>query len=43
VAIKANLDIGQESTFQTTINVIDDNDATVDLTGYTGVNTFWPI
>jgi len=37
MAIKANLDIDQGSTFQTTINVTDDNDEVVDLTGYTGV------
>ena len=37
MAIKANLDIDQGSTFQTTINVTDENDAIVDLTGYTGV------
>lgn len=37
MAIKANLDIDQGSTFQTTINVTDDNDVVVDLTGYTGV------
>jgi len=37
MAIKANLQIDQGSTFQTTINVTDDNDDIVDLTGYTGV------
>jgi hypothetical protein len=37
VAIKANLDIDQGSTFQTTINVTDENDDIVNLTGYTGV------
>jgi hypothetical protein len=36
MAIKANLDIDQGSTFQTTINVTDDNDDIVNLTGYTG-------
>ena len=37
MAIKANLDIDQGSTFQTTINVTDENDDIVNLTGYTGV------
>jgi hypothetical protein len=37
MAIKANLDIDQGSTFQTTINVTDDNDDIVNLTGYTGI------
>jgi hypothetical protein len=37
MAIKANLDIDQGSTFQTTINVTDENDDIVNLTNYTGV------
>lgn len=37
MAIKANLDIDQGSTFRTTINVTDENDDIVNLTGYTGV------
>lgn len=36
MAIKANLAIDQGTTFQTTINVTDDNDDIVNLTGYTG-------
>lgn len=37
MALKANLVIDQGSTFQTTINVTDDNDDIVDLTGYSGL------
>lgn len=37
MAIKANIVIDQGTTFQTTINVTDDNEDVVDLTGYTGV------
>ena len=37
MAIKANLDVDQGTTFQTTINVTDDNDIIVNLTGYTGI------
>jgi len=37
MAIKANLVIDQGTTFQTTINVTDENDEIVNLTGYTGV------
>ena len=37
MAIKANLDIDQGSTFQTTVNVTDNDDNIVDLTGYSGV------
>jgi hypothetical protein len=36
MAIKANIVIDQGTTFQTTINVTDDNDEIVNLTGYTG-------
>lgn len=36
MAIKANLDIDQGTTFQTTVNVTDENDDIVTLTGYTG-------
>lgn len=36
MAIKANLLIDQGSTFQATINVTDEDDAVIDLTGYTG-------
>jgi hypothetical protein len=36
MAIKANLDIDQGTTFQTTINVTDENDEIVNLTGYSG-------
>jgi hypothetical protein len=36
MAIKANIVIDQGTTFQTTINVTDDNDDIVNLTGYTG-------
>jgi hypothetical protein len=35
MAIKANIVIDQGSTFQTSINVTDENDDIVDLTGYT--------
>lgn len=35
MAIKANIVIDQGSTFQTSINVTDENDDVVDLTGYT--------
>lgn len=34
MAIKANITIDQGSTFQTSINVTDENDVIVDLTGY---------
>lgn len=34
MAIKANIVIDQGSTFQTSINVTDDNDNVVNLTGY---------
>lgn len=37
MAIKANLQIDQGTTFQTSINVTDDNDDVVDLTGYSTV------
>jgi hypothetical protein len=37
MAIKANIVIDQGTTFQTTINVTDENDEIVNLTGYTGV------
>ena len=37
MAIKANLQIDQGTTFQTSINVTDDNDAVVNLTGYSAV------
>lgn len=36
MAIKANIVIDQGTTFQTTINVTDENDEIVNLTGYTG-------
>ena len=36
MAIKANIVIDQGTTFQTTINVTDNNDDIVNLTGYTG-------
>ena len=36
MALKANIVIDQGTTFQTTINVTDDNDDIVNLTGYTG-------
>ena len=36
MAIKANLNIDQGTTFLTTINVTDDNDVIVNLTGYSG-------
>jgi hypothetical protein len=36
MAIKGNLIIDQGSTFSTTVNVTDDNEAVVNLTGYTG-------
>lgn len=36
MAIKANLIIDQGSTYSTTINITDDNDEPIDLTGYTG-------
>lgn len=34
MAIKANITIDQGTTFQTSINVTDENDAVVDLTNY---------
>lgn len=37
MAIKANIVIDQGATFQTSINVTDDNDDVVDLTGYSAV------
>jgi hypothetical protein len=37
MALKANIVIDQGTTFQTSINVTDDNDDVVDLTGYTAV------
>jgi hypothetical protein len=37
MAIKANLQIDQGTTFQTSINVTDDNDDIVNLTGYSAV------
>lgn len=37
MAIKANLIIDQGADFETSINVTDDYDNIVDLTGYTGV------
>lgn len=37
MAIKANITIDQGSTFQTSINVTDDNDDIVNLTGYSAV------
>lgn len=36
MAIKANLIIDQGSTYSTVIDITDDNDAPIDLTGYTG-------
>jgi hypothetical protein len=36
MAIKANLIIDQGTTYSTTIDIIDDNDMPIDLTGYTG-------
>ena len=36
MAIKGNIIIDQGSTFSTTINVTDENDEIVNLTGYTG-------
>jgi len=36
MAIKANLIIDQGSSYSTTVNVTDDDDNSVDLTGYTG-------
>ena len=36
MAIRANLVIDQGADFETNINVTDDNDQIVDLTGYTG-------
>ena len=36
MAIKANLIIDQGADFQTTINVTDDDDNVIDLTGYSG-------
>jgi hypothetical protein len=36
MAIKANLIIDQGSTYSTVIDVTDDNDVPIDLTGYTG-------
>lgn len=36
MATKANLIIDQGSTYSTTINITDDDDAPIDLTGYTG-------
>lgn len=36
MAIKANLIIDQGSTYSTVIGVTDDNDASIDLTGYSG-------
>lgn len=35
MSIKANIVIDQGSTFQTSINVTDENDEIVNLTGYT--------
>lgn len=37
MAIKANINIDQGTTFQTTINITDEDDNIVDLTGYSGV------
>ena len=37
MGLKANIVIDQGATFQTSINVTDDNDDVVDLTGYTAV------
>ena len=37
MAIKANLIVDQGTDYTTTINLTDDNDNVVDLTGYTGV------
>lgn len=36
MAIKANLIIDQGADYETSINVTDDDDNTIDLTGYTG-------
>lgn len=36
MAIKANLIIDQGADYSTTINVTDDDDTVIDLTGYTG-------
>jgi hypothetical protein len=36
MATKANIVIDQGTTFSTTINLTDDDDAPIDLTGYTG-------
>ena len=36
MAIKANLIIDQGTTYSTSIDITDDNDMPVDLTGYTG-------
>ena len=36
MAIKANLIIDQGSTYSTLINITDENDVAIDLTGYTG-------
>ena len=36
MAIKANLIIYQETTYSTTIDVTDDNDVPINLSGYTG-------
>jgi hypothetical protein len=36
MAIKANLIIDQGSTYSTVLNLTDDDDAIIDLTGYTG-------
>lgn len=37
MALKANIIIDQGTTFQTSINVTDDNEDVVDLTGYSAV------
>jgi len=36
MATKANITVDQGTTFSTTINLTDDDDVAIDLTGYTG-------
>jgi hypothetical protein len=36
MAVKANIVIEQGTSFETSVNVLDDNDVAVNLTGYTG-------